>query len=150
MKAKSKVIRIATSYLFVMFILGEMFATASTTGEVPDKTIATKRIGSGFIMLTNDTGKLTPGENHFCVLFQNRGPTPIVDIREVSVDFRFIIGRMQGKAIPARLIQDGTGRYCGDINLGPQYYHPAGYYAFVRYVETTGKKKTARLVVTVK
>jgi hypothetical protein len=39
-KGQSKMIRTATSYLFGMFIPGEMFAAASTTVSVPDKTIA--------------------------------------------------------------------------------------------------------------
>jgi hypothetical protein len=80
MKAKSKMIRTATSYLFVMFILGEMFAAASTTMEVPDKTIASRRTGNVVIVLTNDTGKLTSGENYFCVLFQSDGAIRAGDI----------------------------------------------------------------------
>ncbi len=150
MKAKSKTIRTAASYLFVMFIVGEMFGAASTTVGVSDKTIASKRTGSVVIALTNDTGKLTPGENHFCILFQRGGSASTGDIREVSVDFRLLVGRVQEKPITANLDQNGADRYCGQINLGTQYYHPASYYAFVRYVEATGEKKSARLFLTVK
>jgi hypothetical protein len=150
MKAKSKMIRTAASYLFVMCILGEMFGAASTTVDVSDKTIASKRTGSIVIALTNDTGKLTPGENHFCILFQRGNPAPAGDIGEVSVDFRLLVGRIQEEPITANLDQNGADRYCGRINLGAQYYHPASYYAFVRYVEATGKKRSARLFLTVK
>lgn len=150
MKAKSQMIRTATAYFFVMFIFGEMSAAASTSVDVLDKTIASKRTGSVVIVLTNDTGKLTPGENHFCVLFQGGRPTRAGTIREVSVDFRLLVGRIQEEPITAHLGQNGADRYCGLINLGSQYYRPASYYAFVRYVEATGKKKSMRLLITVK
>jgi hypothetical protein len=133
-----------------MFILGEMFAASSTTVNVSDKTIISRRTGSVVIVLTNDNGKLTPGENHFCVLFQSRSPIRAGDIREVSVDLRLLVGRLQEEPITAHLNQDGPGRYCGHMNLGPQYYRPASYYAFVRYVEATGKKKSIRLMLSVR
>jgi hypothetical protein len=36
-----------------MFILGEMFVAASTTVDVPDKTIASKRTGTVIVVLAN-------------------------------------------------------------------------------------------------
>jgi hypothetical protein len=101
-------------------------------------------------VLTNDTGKLTPGENHFCVQFQSGSPTRAVDIREVSVDFRLLVGRIQEEPITAHLSRNHTDRYCGHIDLGSRYYQPSSYYAFVRYVEATGKKTSARLFLTVR
>ena len=129
--------------------LGEMFVSASTSVDVPDKTITSKRTGGMVFVLANDTGKFVSGENHICVLFQSGSPTLAGDIREVSVDFRLLVGRLQEEPMTAHLSQNGTDRYCGHINLGPQYYRPASYYAFVRYVEVNGKKKSARLFVTV-
>ena len=127
----------------VMFILAEMSVAA--TVDVPDKTIASKRIGSMVVVLANDTGKLIPGENHFCVLFQNSSPPRGADFREVSVDFRLLVGRLQEESITAHLSQNGPDRYCGRINLAPQYYRPASYYAFVRYTEANREKKSTRL-----
>jgi hypothetical protein len=150
LKGKSKMIQTATSYLFAMFILVEMLAAASTALDAPDKTIAAKRTSSVVIVLTNDTGMLTSGENHFCVLFQSRSPTPAEVIREVSIDFKLLVGRIQEAPITVHLNQNGADQYCGHINLGSQYYHPANYYALVRYVEATGKKKSSRLFLTVK
>jgi len=150
MNAKSKMTRTATSFLFAMFILGEMSVSASTTVDIPDRTIASKRTGSMVVVLANDTGKLTPGENQFCALLQNGNPTRAADIREVSVDFRLLVGRIQEKPMTAHLSQNGADRYCGLINLGSQYYRPASYYAYVRYVEATGKKRSTRLFLTVK
>ena len=63
MKAKSKMIRTATSFLLAMFILAEMSVAA--TVDVPDKTIASKRIGSMVVVLANDTGKLIPARITF-------------------------------------------------------------------------------------
>jgi hypothetical protein len=42
--------------------LGEMFVSASTSVDVPDKTITSKRTGGMVIVLANDTGKLVSGE----------------------------------------------------------------------------------------
>ena len=125
MKAKSKMIQAATSFLFAMFILGELSVAASATVDVPGKTIASKRTGNMVVVLANDTGKLKPGENRFCVLFQNSSQARTADIREVSVDFRLLVGRIQEEPITAHLGQNGADRYCGRINLGPQYYRPA-------------------------
>ena len=63
MKAKSKMIRTATSFLLAMFILAEMSGAA--TVDVPDKTLASKRIGSMVVVLANDTGKLIPARITF-------------------------------------------------------------------------------------
>jgi hypothetical protein len=150
MKVKSKLIRTATSSLFVVLILGETFAVASTPEDVREKTIASRRTGNLVIALANDIGKLTPGENDFCVLFQSNSSSAAIDIREVSVDFTLLVGRIHEAPITAHLSQNGADRYCGHIDLGPQYYRPASYYAVVRYVEVTGKKKSARLSLTVR
>ena len=146
MNAKSKIIRTAASYLLVMFIFGEMFGAAGLLWTFQIRPLHRSVV----IALTNDTGKLTLGENHFCILFQRGSPAPADDIREVGVDFRLLVSRIKEEPITANLDQNGTDRYCGQINLGVQYYHPASYYAFVRYVEAAGKKKSARLFLTVK
>ena len=150
MTTLSNVTWIAASLLFAASIFGETYVAASITADVPNKTIASKRTGSVVIALTNDAGRLKPGENHFCVLFQSGSPTRASDVGEVSVDFRLLVGRIEEKPVTAHLSQNGVDRYCGDINLGPQYYRPASYYAFVRYVGATGKKKSTRLFLTVR
>ncbi len=150
MKVKSKLAQTATSYLFVMFILSETLVAASPAVDVPDKTIAMKRAGNMPIVLTNDTGKLIRGENHFCLLFQGGNPTSASNIQDVSVDFRLLVGRLQEEPVTAHLSRNSVNRYCGDITLGSKYYQPSSYYAFVHYLEAPGKKKSARLHVTVK
>jgi hypothetical protein len=66
------------------------------------------------------------------------------------VDFRLLVGRIEEQPMTAHLSQNGEDRYCGDINLGPQYYRPASYYVFVRYIEATGKKNRTRLSLSVR
>jgi hypothetical protein len=150
MKVESKMTWAAASCFFTMLILGATLSAASPTVNIPEKTIASKQVGNIVIALTNETGQLTSGENHFCVLFQNAVPAQTIDVQDVIVDFRLLVGRIQEMPRTAHLSQSGAGRFCGPINLGPQYYSPASYYAFVRYVESTGKKKSVRLSLTVK
>ena len=150
MKVKSKSLRTAASCVFAIFVLGATLAAPSTAEDVQDKTIASKRSGSLVVVMTNEGGKLTSGENHFCVLFQGRGPSIATEGQEVSVDFILLVGRIQERPLTAHLGPNGVGRSCGDINLGRQFYRPSNYYALVHYVEETGKKKTSRLFVAIK
>lgn len=150
MKVKSKLSRIATSCVFAIFVLGATLAAASTAEDVQEKTIASKRRGSLDVVIKNETGKLTRGENHFCVLFQSISPSTAIDIQEVSVDFRLLVGRIEEAPLTAHLSPSGVHRFCGRIDLGRQYYRPASYYAIVHYAEPAGKKISARLSVTVR
>jgi hypothetical protein len=61
-----------------------------------------------------------------------------------------LVGRIEERPLTAHLSPNGPDRYCGHIDLGPQYYRPASYFAFVRYTEQTGKKKSTRLSLTVR
>ena len=149
MKTQSKVL-MAVSAFFVAFMFGKTLLAAPPAVDAPEKIIASRRIRNAAIVLTNDSGKLTPGENSFCVLFQTKETTSSVEVREVSVAFRLLVGRIEEKPITAQLSQEGVGRYCGRIDLGRQYYQPASYYAFVRYTENTGKKRSVRLSLTVR
>ena len=150
MKVTSKTIRPVTSRVLAIFVLGATFAIASTAEDVQEKTIASKRSGSLVVVMTNETGKLTPGENHFCVLFQSISPASAIDVREVTVDFRLLVGRIEEVPIVTQLSPNGVHRFCGRIDLGRQYYRPANYYVFVHYVEATGKKKSTRLSLAVR
>jgi hypothetical protein len=150
MKAKSKAIRTATLCSFLILFGSNTFAQQSSTIEISEKTIASKRTGSLVITLTNDSGKLTAGVNDFCALFQSRSPATAIDAQEIAVDFRLRVGRILEVPVTAHLSRNSVGRYCGQINLGQQYYRPANYYVLVRYVEVTGKKKSTGLSLAVR
>jgi len=145
-----KIASLIAVFSFVALTLGEplyaAFPVSTSTGAI----IASKRTRNVEIVLTSDSGKLTGGDNSFCVLFQSVETRDSADVRNVSVDFRQLVGKLQEEPIRATLTQDGVGHYCGEINLGRQYYTPSSYYAFVRYTDATGKQRRARLYVSVK
>ena len=150
MTVQSIAIRIGLFYPLAMFVLGATLARASTGTNAQEKTIASTRAGDLVITLANESGKFTADANHFCVLFQSRGPSVATEVQEVSVDFILLVGRIQERPLTAHLSPDGAGRHCGDINLGRQFYRPSNYYALVHYVVETGKKKISRLFVAIK
>ena len=112
-------------------------------------TVASKRTKDLAIAIISRDGRLKGGENSLCVVFQKRGTQEPVDVGNVSVDFTLLVGRIQEEPIKAQLTKDQVGRYCGQVNLGKQYYVPASYYAFVHYTNGAGKKKQ-RLFLSVK
>lgn len=150
MKVRSQLLRTAASCVFAILVLSATLAAASTAEDVQDKAIASKRSGNLVAIVTNKAGKLTPGENHFCVLFQSISPYTAIDVREVTVDFRLLVGRIEEAAITAHLSSIGAQRFCGRVDLGQQYYRPASYYAFVHYIEASGRKRSIRLHLAVK
>jgi hypothetical protein len=141
-----------TSFVALLFLMaftpGKPLVAVPLFVNSPEKIIASKQTRSMAIVFTNDSGKLTAGDNNFCVLFQSLETATSADVHNVSVDFRLLVGRIQEIPITAQLTQDGIGRYCGRVNLGRQYYTPSSYYAYVHYADATGKKKTAQLHLT--
>ena len=115
-----------------------------------ERTIASKRTKDLVITITNLDGKLRGGDNDLCVLFEKRETQEPVNVQNVGIDFTLLVGRIQEEPIRAPLAQDQSGRYCGHVNLGKQYYVPASYYAIVRYTDAGGKKRKERLFLSVK
>ncbi|HUE56730.1 MAG TPA: hypothetical protein VMO76_12920, partial [Candidatus Udaeobacter sp.] len=68
----------------------------------------------------------------------------------VAAEFSLLVGRIEEKPIVAHLSQKGTGEYCGDIDLGRQYYSPSSYYVFVRYIDPANNKRKKRFFVAVR
>lgn len=102
------------------------------------------------IAVTNANGRLSGGDNEFCVVFQKREMREPVDVLNVAADFALLVGKIQEEPIKAQLVRERPGRYCGHINLGKQYYVPASYYVFVNYTDTGGQKRKERLFLAVK
>ena len=150
MKSESKLLSVANISSFAVFAVVAVLALTASIAFAQEKTIASTKSGSWRILLTNENGRFVAGENHFCAVFQSRDPASIEDVGDVTVDFTSLVGRMHGMPITAHLSPISADRYCGQVNLGPQYYHPASYYTFVRYVDRNGKKRSARLFVAVK
>lgn len=93
MSVSSKAMWIGIFYSLAMFVLGATLGRASTGTESHEKIIASTRAGDMLVTPTNESGKFTADANRFCVLFQRRSASTAVDIHEVSVDFRLVVGR---------------------------------------------------------
>lgn len=115
-----------------------------------EKTVVLREVRGTIIEITTAHGRFNGGGNEFCAVFQKKETRQPVDVRNVSVDFVLLVGKIQEQPIKAQLVQDQPGHYCGYVNLGKQYYVPASYYAFIGYTDTDGKKRKERLFLAVK
>lgn len=112
--------------------------------------IASGRAGDLSIELSNENGGLRAGENDLCITFRKTETGTLVDVRNVAAEFSLLVGRIEEKPIVAHLFQKGTGEYCGEIDLGRQYYSPSSYYVFVQYIDPAGYKRKKRFFVAVR
>lgn len=134
-----------------VFAISELLL-AGLDGALPNEmTVASKQTNDLLIAIRNSGGRLKGGENSFCVMFQKRSTQEPADVQNVSVDFALLVGKIQEEPIrSSQLSRDRTGRYCGQVNLGKQYYNPANYYAFVLYTDMAGKKRKQRLFLSIR
>ena len=128
---------------------GQLLLARPTTAPPTEVKVASRRTKDLVITITSADGRLKGGENSFCVAFQKRGTEAPVYVQNVGVDFTLLVGRIQEKSISSQLTEDQMGHYCGQVNLGKQYYVPASYYAFVRYTDGAGKRRKQRLFLSV-
>ena len=77
------------------------------------------------IELKNNGRPFTGRVNHFCVVFS----TP--EVHDVRVNFRQLVGKIEEPAIPAVLEDQGSGRFCGTVDLGHLWRDPSTYYVIV-------------------
>ncbi len=150
MNSESKLVQTASALILAMFTIAATLTVTSIAAHAQEKTIASAKAGSSLIRLTNEDGKFAAGENHFCVVFQTIDLGSSGNFSEVTVDFVLLVGRIREKPITAHLVPAVTDRYCGQVNLGLQYYHPSSYQALVHYADRNGKKRSARLSFAVK
>jgi len=146
--------RTGLTEILIMLVGTFAFAPSIRAGQgtVPPTgmKVASKRTNDLVLTITSVDGSLKGGENSFCAVFQKKGTEEPVYVKNVSVDFTWLVGRNQGKLIRSRLTEDQAGRYCGQVNLVKQNYIPASYYAFVHYMDESGKKKKQRFFLSVK
>ena len=138
----------ARSATLVVILCGAVLsgiADRAAADEMLGTTVASKRNRDFAVLLSTTSDRLRAGDNPICVEFQgvnNRIPT--VD-KVLAIEFRQLVGRMEGSPIRAEMSPQRANRYCGTVHLGRQYYNPANYYVFVRYTDTLGKKRVIRL-----
>ncbi len=150
MNSDSKLGQTANVLILAMLTVAAMLTFTSADASAQEKTIASTKAGSLLIRLTNEDGKFAAGENHFCVVFQTIDPGSSGDFGEVTVDFVLLVGRIREKPITSHLGTTVSDRYCGQVDLGLQYYHPSSYQALVHYADRNGRKGSARLSFAVK
>ena len=143
------------AWIAVALALPAMFCLAKSLPADPPgscstgKMLASRLQNDLVVVLMNDTGNLTAGGNHLCVVFRKVETGQAVEVQHVVIDFILLVGRIQEKPITIRLTPDGMGYYRGEVDLGRQYYNPASYYGIVYYIDSTGKERKARLHLTV-
>jgi hypothetical protein len=111
-------------------------------------TIASKRNHGFDISLMSKSGKLA-AKDEYCVLFSTtKGGEPHVE--GVFLEFEQQVGKIRESAREFPLSLDSLGRYCGTVDLGKQYYHPAFYYVEVHYTDSSRKRRKCRFSLTLR
>lgn len=134
----------------VLLALSSM--TWAGTGSINagnEKAIVVKVAKKSVIVLASGSGKLTPGENDLCIVIRDPLSGSAADARNVSIDFSQHVGRILESPIRAQLTQESIGRYCGQVNLGPQYYQPMNFHIDVRYMDADNRKQKVGFCITV-
>jgi hypothetical protein len=111
-------------------------------------TIASRQNHDFYISLMNKSGKLTQ-KSEYCVLFSPTNGEP-TQVQDVIIEFAQQVGKIPGRPKKYSLSPDNLGRYCGEINLGKQYYRPAFYYIGIRYADSFGNGRKCRFFLTLK
>jgi hypothetical protein len=109
--------------------------------RVVEGPLASKHAYGLMIAITSQSGKLTEGLNSICAMFQSAENGFPIEVQNVGIEFTLLVGRNRGRPITAQLAQAATGRYCSNVDLGPQHYFPANYDVVVRYVDAAAKKR---------
>jgi hypothetical protein len=147
--ARQRVVTILIALAGTSVLAGLLLAGPATVPPT-ELMVASKRTKDLVITITSADGRLKGGENSFCVVFHKRETEEPIDVQNVSIEFVLLVGRIQEKPIKGQLTENQLGRYCGQVNLGKQYFVPASYYAFVRYTDAAGKNRKQRLSLSVR
>ena len=150
MKTRCKATFLVVPFFFALVALSTPLFAGPLSVIPSDKVIATRKTKHVVTTLVNKTGKFKAGVNGFCILFTDPETKSALDFQSVRADFRLLVGRIEEVPITAGLSKEKAGRYCGQVDLGRQYYSPSSYYVFVRYTAATGKRQSARLFMAVR
>lgn len=142
--------RTACCFFLFLFFTWMAWAGTDSSNAASEKAIVIKVAKNSVLVLANGLGKLTPGENNLCIVIRNPLTGSAMDVRAVSIDFAQHVGRILESPIRAQLTQESIGRYCGQVNLGAQYYKPMNFHIDVRYVDAENRKQKLGFCLTVK
>jgi hypothetical protein len=110
--------------------------------------IASKRNHDLDISLLSKSGKLVSAKDEYCVSFTTKGGEP-AQVADVFVEFAQQVGRIREDPRKFPLVPGNLGRYCGQVDLGKQYYQPAFYHVEVHYTDTSRKRRKCHFFLTI-
>jgi len=106
-------------------------------------TIAAKRNHDLYISLMSESGKLVE-KGGYCALFSKTNGARPAQVENVIIEFAQQVGKVRERASKVPLLPDGHGRYCGEVDLGKQYYDPASYWVGIGYTDSSQKRRRCR------
>lgn len=149
MRTRSKP-HLSISLMLLTVISPSFQIRTSSPGSHPaNVTVTAKKTKYLLIAIITPDGRMRGGENSFCIVFKSKETQVPAEVHDVKIDFVLLVGKIEEKPIKAEISRSEDGRFCGRVNLGKQYYVPAGYYAFLTYRDANGKRRRQRLFVRV-
>jgi len=131
-------------------LYGAMTLPAAQNLHASEMKAASARNHELTISIVNDSRRFVAGSNAFCVVFTSAANASPVLVKDVSVEFAQQVGRILERPTRAQIAEGDTGRFCGKVDLGTQYYQPAFYYVFIHYTDVDGKRRKCRLSLSVR
>ena len=150
MNCRSQLYRTIARILTLSALVVVLSYVSPVASQEARTAIASGRVRDLSIDLSNENGRLRAGENGLCITFRKTETGTLADVRNVAAEFSLLVGKIEEKPIVAHLSLKGVGEYCGEIDLGRQFYSPSSYYVFVRYVDPAGNKRKKRFFVAVR
>jgi hypothetical protein len=111
--------------------------------------IASKRSHDLYISLLGESGKLASARDEYCVSFSTTKGGGPAQVEDVFVEFAQQVGRIREDPRKFPLVPGNLGRYCGQVDLGKQYYQPAFYHVEVHYTDSSRKRRTCHFFLTI-
>lgn len=102
------------------------------------------------ISIMNDSEKFVAGSNSFCVVFTKAANAEPASAKDVEVEFAQQVGKIRERPTRAHITENDIGHFCGNVDLGAQYYDPAFYYVYIRYTDASGTRRKSRLSFAIK
>jgi len=116
---------------------------------VGQTTIASKRNHDFYVSLMSKSGELAKKDD-YCALFSRTKDGEPTQAEGVFVEFAEQVGKIRERATKVPLALDNSGRYCGRVNLGKQYYQPDYYYIDIHYIDGSRKRRRCSFFLTLK
>jgi hypothetical protein len=102
------------------------------------------------ISIVNSSQKFVAGKNTFCVEFTKAATAEPISVKDVEVEFAQQVGKIRERPTRALITESEVGRFCGNVDLGKQYYQPAFYYVYIRYTDASGTREKRNLSFAIK